>query len=195
MLKQSIAILCFLLSPLTVIANPTATPANSADNSVIVAQIIKVFSGNIALVLTEHGKMYVRLAGIDTPDLRQPFGEDAKKTFSDLVLDKTVIMRLTGLDPCGRSVVLMWPEDQQGLDISSQMILNGAAWVYRQYANNKYLLSLEEKARETKSGLWSLKADDQVPPWEWRKRARFRGITPSDACPQETTQNHYSQEW
>ncbi len=161
------------------------------DNSVIIGKVERIISGDIVTVLTENGRMFVRLAGIDSPDLKQPYGKESQTALEHLIGDKIVILRLVGLDPCGRSIAMMWIKDDEGIDVSSRMITSGDAWVYRSYAKSKYLLELEQHAREEKVGIWSLKPDEQIPPWEWRKRARFKGINPSDACPVQP--QHYDQ--
>jgi endonuclease YncB( thermonuclease family) len=41
--------------------------------------------------------------------------------------------------------------------------------VNRRYAKDRSLIELEEAARASHTGLWSLSADQLVPPWEFRR--------------------------
>ena len=56
------------------------------------------------------------------------------------------------------------------LDVSAEMVRQGAAWVYRKYAKDQNLFKLEDEARAAKRGLWGLSEAQRVPPWEWRRR-------------------------
>ena len=58
-------------------------------------------------------------------------------------------------------------------DICREMILNGHAWHYVQYApKQKNYAEAEQHARKNKLGIWSGKQKSPVPPWEWRKMKR-----------------------
>ena len=59
-----------------------------------------------------------------------------------------------------------------GLDVNAEMVRNGHAWVYRQYAKDESLFALEDEARAAKRGLWALSEADNMPPWDWRRARR-----------------------
>jgi endonuclease YncB( thermonuclease family) len=152
------------------------------SSQVIVGKVDEVLTADIATVLTERGKIYVRLAGVDAPDLQQPYGDEAQQCLVDLIDDKEVVLRQLGVDNCGRMVAMMWINGSNDLDISSQMIKSGAAWVYRRYADSEFLVDLENQARTAQVGLWALPPNQRTAPWEWRKKARFMGKQPADEC-------------
>jgi len=56
------------------------------------------------------------------------------------------------------------------LDVSAEVVRQGAAWVYRKYATDQNLYRLEDEARADNRGLWGLPETLRVPPWEWRRR-------------------------
>ena len=58
-----------------------------------------------------------------------------------------------------------------GDDINAMMVDGGYAWEYEQYSKSDTLGSYQEGARQARRGLWAGNGpDDQVPPWEWRRR-------------------------
>lgn len=109
----------------------------------------------------------VRLAEIDTPERRQPFGSRAKNMLSDLVFGQTVALRVIDKDRYGRLVAQVYVGD---LWVNGEMVKMGGAWVYRKYASTPDIMDLEGEARAHKRGLWSLDESEKVPPWEWRKK-------------------------
>jgi len=161
------------------ITTPTQQPA---DKNIIVGQVETVFSGDVLTVIVGQYRAYVRLAGINAPDPQQAFGKQSQNLLQKLVGNKSVVMRRTGVDNCGRMIVLMWLQDENGLDISSRLVQQGAAWVYHLYTKNDYLNKLEQQARNNRLGLWSLPEDQRSPPWEWRKQAHFKGLVSVDDC-------------
>lgn len=59
-----------------------------------------------------------------------------------------------------------------GVDVNAELVRQGAARVYRQYAHDPDLFALEAAARRQQRGLWALPEARQVPPWEWRRAGR-----------------------
>ncbi|SFM82049.1 thermonuclease family protein [Nitrosomonas communis] len=111
----------------------------------------------------------MRLAEIDTPESAQPYGSRAKQELSRLVFGKTVSVKVHDTDRYGRKVGRVYTDDT---DVNAEMVRLGAAWVYRKYASDQRLYTLEKRARQNRAGLWNLPEAQQVPPWEWRKARR-----------------------
>ncbi len=111
----------------------------------------------------------IRLAGIDAPEKKQPFGNRSKESLSDLAFDKTVNVKTDKRDRYGRQIgkVLV-----NGRDVNLVQVERGMAWFYRQYQrdqspNDRRLYeAAEDAARADKRGLWRDAAP--VPPWEFR---------------------------
>ncbi len=112
----------------------------------------------------------IRLAGIDAPEKKQPFGNRSKESLSELAYDKTVTVETDKRDKYGRQVgkVLV-----NGQDVNLVQVERGMAWFYRQYQreqspNDRRLYeAAEDSAKADKRGLWR-DAADPMPPWEFR---------------------------
>lgn len=134
------------------------------------ARVVAVSDGDTITVLdSSKQQIKIRLAEIDTPESSQPYGNRAKQQLSDLVFNKMVTVRTDTTDRYGRSIARIYVDD---IDVNAMMVELGAAWVYRQYAKDKSLFALEDKARKAQVGLWNLPEAEQTPPWEWRKGNR-----------------------
>ncbi|MCZ7647172.1 MAG: thermonuclease family protein [Planctomycetota bacterium] len=114
----------------------------------------------------QHEK--VRLFGIDCPELRQPFGDDAKAFAAERVKDRTVRLAVKDKDEYGRLVAEVYyaPADAPQTErcLNEELVRAGWAWAYRRYSTQ--YAPQEEEARAARRGLW--KTGNAVPPWEFR---------------------------
>lgn len=122
--------------------------------------------------LTVHtpGHVYrIRLHGIDSLELRQPGGAEARSFTTDTALDRTVRVTEIANDKYGRMVAVITLAD--GRVLNHAVLRSGNGWWYAKYSPGETdLQAIEAEARAAKRGLWG--SADPVPPWEWRK-ARF----------------------
>jgi endonuclease YncB( thermonuclease family) len=109
-------------------------------------------------------RIKVRLAGIDAPELRQPYGRAAKRSLATLCWRKTARIVIQDIDAYGRVVGRVFCA---GTDASAVQVKSGLAWTYRRYLRTPHLLNLENEARRARRGLWA--AANPVPPWTWRR--------------------------
>ncbi|MDG1454006.1 MAG: thermonuclease family protein [Methylophilaceae bacterium] len=136
----------------------------------LIGKVVGVSDGDTITILdSEKKQTKIRLNEIDTPEAGQPYGNKAKQELSDLIYGKTVNIIAAKKDRYGRTLGRVYLNE---LDVNSELIKRGAAWVYRQYSKDKTLLFLESEARSNKLGLWSLSESERVPPWEWRKNKK-----------------------
>ncbi len=91
-----------------------------------------------------HGSDYGGTV-IDTPERRQPYGNRAKQTLSDLTFKKPVAVKFVDIDRYQRIVGRIYVDN---LDVSAEMVRVGAAWVYRKYAKDQSLYKLEDEAHD-----------------------------------------------
>ena len=141
-------------------------PANALDYT---GTIIGVHDGDTVTLLTPHHKQIkIRLANIDAPELKQPYGMTAKQTLSNFIFQKHVIVTAKNKDRYGRTIGTITRSDDH-LNINTALISVGAVWVYRTYAKDPTLIQIENTARNAGKGLWSLNDQPPVPPWDWRK--------------------------
>ncbi len=134
----------------------------------ITGRVVAISDGDTFTLLTANKEQRkIRLAEIDTPEKGQPYGQKAQAVLSQLIFNKQVRVVQTDIDRYGRVIARVYLDN---LDVNVEMIKSGAAWVYRQYAEDQKLYEYEEEARQAKRGLWSLSKAEQVPPWEWRRQ-------------------------
>lgn len=135
------------------------------------ARVVGVTDGDSITVLDSSNTQWkVRLAGIDAPEKKQPFGQVSKKSLSDLVYDKAVLVEWHKKDRYERIVgkVLV-----QGLDANLEQVKRGLAWHYSKYKKEQpfddriLYLHAQEDAKAAKLGLWV--GPEPIAPWDWRK--------------------------
>ena len=132
----------------------------------IIGRVVGVSDGDTLTLLTDQKvSIRIRLAEIDAPEKRQPYGFKAKDALSEICFGKTLTAHYVDTDRYGRTVAHL---NLDGLDVNAEMIRRGAAWVYRKYATDQSLYAIEEEARRTQRGLWGLPERERQPPWEWR---------------------------
>lgn len=129
-------------------------------------KVVSITDGDTLRVLYQGGQLKVRLAEIDTPERRQPYGSKARQELATLCFQRDVQVVQQTRDRYGRIVARVYCD---GVDANAEMVRRGAAWVYRKYAKDKSLYRLEQEAREAGRGLWALPETQRVAPWEWRR--------------------------
>lgn len=137
---------------------------------VLSGRIVGVQDGDTVTLLTSDKRtVKIRLAEIDAPELKQPYGQKSKQILSGLAFDKEAVVTVQDIDRYGRTVGRI---EIDGLDVNAEMVRQGAAWVYRRYASTPALYEIEAEARQEGRGLWHLPEADRIPPWEWRRRPK-----------------------
>lgn len=129
--------------------------------------VISVTDGDTLTVQTENGKVKIRLAGIDAPELNQPWGREARQHLDQLVSGQRVEIQHLGTDRYQRQLGRLY---RDGQDLRLEMVSQGMAWVYRKYSHDPELLAAEALAIQAGRGLWS--QSHPQPPWEYRRDHR-----------------------
>ena len=157
---------------LVAIALAILTTATHAE--MLTGRVVRIADGDTLTLLdstkTQHR---IRLAGIDSPEKGQAFGQHCKKSLSDLAYDRVVTVESNKLDRYSRVIgkVLV-----NGQDVNLEQIQRGCGWHYKTYQKEQSLEdrlsynAAEESARASRVGLWTDK--EPVPPWDWRKGVR-----------------------
>lgn len=133
----------------------------------IAGTVITVIDGD-TITVSDAGKHYrVRLAGIDAPEAKQPYGLRSARSLAALCYRKAAKVEWKekegevhlGHVSCGEK------------DASAEQVRRGLAWVSpQQMTPGSGLYEIEAYARLRKIGLW---ADEKpVPPWDWRSGKR-----------------------
>lgn len=145
-----------------------------AQAALLEGRVVGVADGDTITILDNTNTQYkIRLAGIDAPEKKQPFGNVSKKSLSDLVYGKQVTIDWNKQDRYGRTVgkVLI-----DGVDANLEQVKRGFAWFYKKYQNEQPLqdrldyLHAQEAAETSKVGLWVDK--EPIAPWDFRKNRR-----------------------
>lgn len=145
----------------------SAAAPHAQGDAVLPGVVVGVVDGDTADVRLQSGMIRVRLHAVDAPERDQPHGAASKQALSKLVYRKNVNVEPIEQDRYDRLVARLWLGD---VDVNAEMIKQGAAWVYRRYANDAAYCAYEHAARDLRRGLWSLPRDQRAAPWEWRRR-------------------------
>jgi endonuclease YncB( thermonuclease family) len=133
-------------------------------------RIVRVTDGDTVTLLDAHQILHkIRLAGIDAPESKMPFGHQATVFLSGLILGKDVDAHAYKHDRYGRTIATLFVENK---DINLVMIQAGLAWHYKRYAREqpageaRVYAQAEELARAQLLALWL--EGIPIAPWEWR---------------------------
>jgi endonuclease YncB( thermonuclease family) len=127
------------------------------------AQVVAVHDGDTITVRSATETLKVRVAGVDCPEIGQPWSSRAKQFTSQLVFGKTVTTEIHGTDQYGRMIGRVSVGTR---DLGEELLRAGMAWRYERGISDQHLADAERAARQARAGLW---ADaSPVPPWQWR---------------------------
>lgn len=140
------------------------TPAQSVPVAVA-GRVVGITDGDTITVRTAAGTLKIRLAGIDAPEKRQPYGSKAKEALGKMLAGREVRLIDEGKDVYGRTLARVIAG---GIDVNAAMVRQGYAWHFVKYDKSADLAAAEREARKAKRGLWA--DDSPVPPWTFRKR-------------------------
>ncbi|WON72900.1 thermonuclease family protein [Nitrosospira sp. Is2] len=137
-------------------------------SALFLATVIGISDGDTLTVLNENKQQIkIRLAEIDAPEARQPFGTNSKQSLSELCFGKQAQIKPRAKDRYGRTVARVICD---GVDANAEQVNRGMAWVYRKYAKDHNLYVLQHDAKVAGRGLWS--EPSPMPPWKWRQSVR-----------------------
>ncbi len=141
----------------------------------LTGKVVSIADGDTLTVLVAGNKQErIRLAEIDAPESKQPFGQRSKQSLTRMCGGKTAVVTVSSTDRYGRNIGRVVCD---GVDTSKEQVRLGMAWVYTGYSKDRSLPPLQAQARASKTGLW---ADPHaLEPWLWRKGERPGGATVS----------------
>jgi endonuclease YncB( thermonuclease family) len=109
-------------------------------------------------------KYRIRFKGIDAPESKMPYGQEAKEELVKLIQGKCLKIFVYDTDQYGRSVGDVYCN---GMFIQELMLKKGCAWHYPAYDKRQELATWEKEARAKRVGLWA--ASNPEKPWDWRR--------------------------
>ncbi len=136
------------------------------------AKVVGVHDGDTVTVLDEEKVQHkIRMGSIDTPELGQPYGQNARQAVAALVFGKTVEVEPVDPDRYGRTVAVLMPGEE---NVNRELVREGAAWAYRQYLNDPEMVKLEEDAGAHERGLWLCRPTRSCRPGSGARLTGFR---------------------
>lgn len=134
------------------------------DQDVVTARVVSVIDGNTIEIIGEDNETRkIILAGIDSPELTQEYGEKARKFLEKIALEKNVTIQITGKDRKGTAIAIVIIEEK---DPRIELLKEGLAWTSEKNPIPD-LETIRQKAQEKGKGLW--RQDNPTPPWTFRR--------------------------
>jgi endonuclease YncB( thermonuclease family) len=149
-------------------------PSNNTANCNLEGKVIRVVDGDSITVLDSEKEQHkIRLAGIDAPERKQPFGKLSRQFLAKHIFKKQVCVGWYKRDKYQRLVGVVRFE---GEDMNLKLVKAGLAWHYKQYQNEQsksdrvLYANAHENAEKMNTGLWNERRP--VAPWLWRRGER-----------------------
>jgi micrococcal nuclease len=157
-----------LLSFLTLFI-PLILVSTAFSDDLMTARVVAIADGDSFTVLTPtKEQVWIRLYGIDCPEIEQPFGMEAKQFTTEQCFGMTIQYRIMGVDVFDRTIAIVYLDD--GSELNLELLKAGLAWHLKSHSDRKDYAQADEKARRAGIGLWA--DPDPTPPWEWRREKR-----------------------
>ena len=157
-----------ILAALALGGLPTGIPEGMADSITFTGVVVGIEDGDTLTVLRNKARFTLNVAGVDAPELDQPYGQQAKRLVAVLAMDQVVTVRIFVTGHQSRLTGEVWLKDRRNL--AYELVKAGLAWVKRGALVPVDFEQSEADAKEVQRGLWA--NEDPVPPWEWRKGRR-----------------------
>jgi micrococcal nuclease len=148
----------------------------SSPKEVLIGKVVDVQDGNtIELLLVKENVSYkIQLAGIDCPEIDQPFGLEAKRLLEKNLMGEKVEVLVEGKNRWGiRQAVVT---TKSGEDPRLKLLAEGLAWTSEKNAIPE-LESIRIGAKTRCKGLWE--NDNPTPPWIFRRQQTM--LTPKSS--------------
>jgi endonuclease YncB( thermonuclease family) len=144
--------------------------ASFTSAELLTGTVTSVHDGDTITLQAEADTKKIRLAGIDAPEIKQPYGIESRDALRQAILNQSVTVDTNKTDKYGRSVGKIM---LNGEDINLKQVRRGLAWVYTDYikelsADDREIYKAAEKAaNDDHIGLW--RDEQPMAPWKYRK--------------------------
>jgi micrococcal nuclease len=132
------------------------------------AKVVTVHEGDRLTIRYAGRSEMIYLKDIDCPELKQPYGKQAKHVTAAFVGNRDIVVRALTRDKQGRTSAEVFLPN--GPNVGRELVKEGLAWWRKSDSSDLSLGDLEELARAEHRGLWS--EPDPVPPWKWKATKR-----------------------
>lgn len=147
-----------------------------AQTELVRARLVRVHDGDTITVRDASKRNFkIRLIGVDAPELKQKFGEKARRELKRILRcdAENIVVKTFGLDRYNRILAQVFINQT---DIELELLQNGFVWFYDSSelpkSDWKLYRAAFEKARETKADLFA--NEKAVNPKDFRRRKRGR---------------------
>jgi micrococcal nuclease len=146
-------------------------PSPAVAGAEFVVRVIAVHERDRLTIHHQGRKDMVYRRDVDCPELKQPYGKQAKHATAVYIANREVVVRELHQDRQRRMVADIQLRD--GRQVAHELVKEGLAWVQPGGSPDQTLKHSEELARASGRGLWS--ELNPVPPWKWKptKPARY----------------------
>lgn len=132
---------------------------------VLIGEVVGITDGDTLTILVNRESFKVRLAEIDAPESKQPFGTRSRQSLAAICHRKPAQVTWKSRDRYKR---IIGQVECAGIDANAHQVSSGMAWVFDRYSSpDSPLYRLQDDARQARRGLWS--DAEPVPPWDWRR--------------------------
>lgn len=132
--------------------------------------VVGISDGDTLTILVERKPVKVRLAEIDAPESKQPFGNRSRQSLAAICHRKSAQVTWQSHDRYSRVIGQV---QCAGIDANAHQVSSGMAWVYDRYSKPASpLYRLQDDAKQARRGLWV--DANPVPPWDWRRNQSSR---------------------
>lgn len=148
--------------------------ASAVSADTLVGRVVEVSDGDtIVLAMRDNQRQAVTLAGIDAPEMAQPYGQESREHLGNMVAGRVVTVEVVRYDDPGTGQIagkVYWG----GRDICLEQLSAGMAWHRKpgRHAQSAYdrraYVTAEWFARAERRGLWQ--GASPVRPWLYRRR-------------------------
>lgn len=128
------------------------------------ARVVTVHEGDRLTIYHDGRNETIYLKDIDCPELKQPYGKQAKLVTAAFIGNRDVAVRGLKRDKQGRVSAEVLLHD--GRNVGHELLKEGLAWWQKSASSDAGLEGLEALARAERRGLWS--EPNPVPPWKWK---------------------------
>jgi len=150
-----------LVGVAVLLAVPVVAGPEESETHTVTATCIKVIDGDTIVVRCDKRQMTVDLAGVDAPELGQPWGKEVRSFVRDMVEKHQVTVEVIEAGETGGTARVL----VAGQDLSRLLAERGLAWA----TAGGGFEGLTEKAKSAPCGLWL--DGEPVPPWQFRETA------------------------
>lgn len=125
--------------------------------------LVSCHDGDTCRIRTASGVINMRLNGVDTPEIDQPMGKQARDYLLSLLKGKELTTTCYGSAKGNRLACSVLAD---GKDVQWQLAQAGLAWDYPAYSKGKYAKPMAE-AKAAGRGLWAAEGYQSPYCWRW----------------------------